>query len=60
MQSIKVKMLISVGTVVVIFSIHLLYRSYTLTNSSLDRLIQQQVALALNFDLATREYVAAR
>jgi hypothetical protein len=60
MKSIKAKILISVGTVVVIFSILLLYRSYTLTNSSLDRLIQQQVALALNFDLATREYVAAR
>ncbi|HEA67028.1 MAG TPA: DUF3365 domain-containing protein [Desulfobacterales bacterium] len=59
MKSIKSKLLISVGFIVLIFSTILFYRTYTLITSNVKNLTNQQLSLALNFDLAIREYVAA-
>jgi len=60
MKSIKFKLLISVGIVVLAFSIILLNRSYNLIHSNIERLIDQQVGLALSYDLAIRDYFAEK
>ncbi len=43
-----------------IFSAILFYRTYTLITANVENLTNQQLALALNFDLAIREYVAEK
>jgi PAS domain S-box-containing protein len=58
MKSIKSRLLIYVGLIVFIFSTILFYRTYRLITANLENLINQQLALALNFDLAIRGYVA--
>ncbi len=58
MKSIKSKLLICVGLIVFIFSTILFYRTYTLITGNYENLTNQQLTLALNFDLAIREYVA--
>ena len=58
MKSIKSKLLIYVGIIVLIFSTILFYRTYTLITENYENLINQQLSLALNFDLAIRNYVA--
>jgi signal transduction histidine kinase len=58
MRSIKTKLLISVGAVVCVFCIIVVYRNYRLISSDIERLTQEQVGLALEFVVATREYVA--
>ena len=58
MKSIKSKLLIYVGSIVFIFSTILFYRTYTLITGNYENLTNQQLALALNFDLAIRGYVA--
>ncbi|MBL7179634.1 MAG: DUF3365 domain-containing protein [Desulfobacterales bacterium] len=60
MKSIKSRLLISVGLIVFIFSTILFYRTYTLITANVENLTNQQLALALNFDLAIREYVAEK
>jgi len=60
MRSIKIKLLIFVGMIVIVCSTILLYRTYTKATSDIENLIQQQLGLALNFDLAIREYVAEK
>jgi PAS domain S-box-containing protein len=60
MNSIKSRLLIFVGLIVLIFSTILFYRTYTLIAENYKNLTYQQLSLALNFDLAIREYVAEK
>lgn len=60
MKSIKSKLLVCVGLSVLIFSAILFYRTYTLVAANVENLTNQQLALALDFDLAIREYVAQK
>lgn len=60
MKSIKSRLLIYVGLIVLIFSTILFYRTYTLITSNIENQTNQQLTLALNFDLAIREYVAEK
>jgi two-component system, cell cycle sensor histidine kinase and response regulator CckA len=58
MKSIKSRLLIYVGSIVLIFSTILFYRTYTLITDNYKNLTNEQLSLALNFDLAIRNYVA--
>ncbi|MGA8178734.1 MAG: DUF3365 domain-containing protein, partial [Desulfobacterales bacterium] len=58
MKSIKSRLLIYVGSIVLIFSTILFYRTYILITDNYENLTNQQLSLALNFDLAIRNYVA--
>ncbi len=60
MKSIKLKLLLFIGIAVLIFSAILLQSTYSLTTSNVEDLTKQQLSLALNFDLAIREYVAEK
>ncbi|MFH2218897.1 MAG: DUF3365 domain-containing protein [Pseudomonadota bacterium] len=60
MKSIKSKLLVSIGTIVLIFSAILLHRTYRMVRLNIENLTNQQLSLALNFDLAIRDYVAKR
>jgi PAS domain S-box-containing protein len=60
MRSIKSKLLISIGIIVLIFSTILLNRTYRLMTSNIENYTRQQLSLSLNFDLAIREYVAEK
>ena len=46
--------------IIIVCSTILLYRTYTKATSDIENLIKQQLGLALNFDLAIREYVAEK
>jgi PAS domain S-box-containing protein len=58
MKSIKFKLLIFVGITVLIFSAIVIYRTSTLVTSSIENLTRRELTLALDFNLAIREYVA--
>ncbi len=58
MKSIKLKLLIFIGMIVIVCSTILIHRTYTSVHSYVDNLTKQELHLALNFDLAIREYVA--
>jgi PAS domain S-box-containing protein len=58
MKSIKVKLLIFIGIIVLIFSAILMTRTQRLVASNVENLTNQKLALALDFNLAIREYVA--
>ncbi len=58
MKSIKFKLLIFIGITVLIFSGILIYRTHNLVTSSIENLTHQELTLALDFNLAIREYVA--
>src|SRR5210317_179774 len=58
MKSIKLKLLIFVGMIVLICSAILFQRSYSSVTSNIENLTKQKLGLALTFDLAIREYVA--
>jgi PAS domain S-box-containing protein len=58
MKSIKLKLLIFIGMIVIVCSSILIHRTYTSVTSYVENLTKQQLGLALNFDLAIREYVA--
>jgi len=60
MKSIKIKLLIFVGMIIIACSTILLYRTYTKATSNIENLIKQQLGLALDFDLAIREYMAEK
>jgi len=60
MKNIKSKLLVYIGLSVFIFSAILFYRTYTLITANVENLTNQQLALALHFDLAIREYVAEK
>lgn len=44
--------------IVIVCSAILIYKTYTSVHSSVNNLTKQQLSLALNFELAIREYVA--
>ena len=58
MNSLKIKLLLLIGISVIISSGILIHRTYTSVTSYVELLTSQQLSLALNFDLAIREYVA--
>ena len=58
MKSIKFKLLFFVGIIIIICSTILVKRTYDSVTSNVGNLTKQQLNLALNFDLAIREYVA--
>jgi two-component system, cell cycle sensor histidine kinase and response regulator CckA len=58
MRSIKTKFLFAIGIVTSLFSIFILYRAYSLTNERIKDGVKQEASIALNFDLAIRQYVA--
>ena len=60
MRSIKLKLLVSIGLIVLIFSTIFLHRTYILVTSNIENFTKQQLSLSLNFDLAIREYVAEK
>jgi PAS domain S-box-containing protein len=60
MKSIKSKLILFIGTIVIIFSSILLQNTYNVTTSNIEDLAKQQLSLAMNFDLAIREYVAEK
>ncbi|HUV78523.1 MAG TPA: DUF3365 domain-containing protein [Desulfobacterales bacterium] len=60
MKSIKSKLILFIGIIVIIFSSILLQRTYSVTTSNIEDLVKQQLSLALHFDLAIREYVAEK
>jgi len=60
MKSIKSKLILFIGTIVIIFSSILLQNTYNVTTSNIEDLAKQQLSLALHFDLAIREYVAEK
>ncbi len=58
MKSIKLKLLVFVGVIILICSTILIHRTYISVTSNIENLTNQQLSLALNFELAIREYVA--
>lgn len=60
MKNIKSKLLVYIGLSIFVFSAILFYRTYTLITANVENLTNQQLALALDFDLAIREYVAEK
>ena len=58
MKSIKLKLLLFIGVIVIVCSTILIHRTYTSIHSYVNNLTTRQLNLALNFDLAIREYVA--
>lgn len=58
MKSIKSKLLIFSGIVVIVCSAILIFKAYQHVISNTEDLTKQQLSLALNFDLAIREYMA--
>ncbi len=58
MRSIAAKFLIPVGIFAIMFSIFILQRTHTVTQQHIAELMDQQAALALEFDLAIRDYIA--
>ena len=58
MKSITSKIALSIGLATIVFSIFLLYHTYTTTSRQLLEVVEQQVSMALKFDLAIRSYVA--
>jgi PAS domain S-box-containing protein len=58
MKSITAKISLSIGLATIIFSIFLLYQTYTDSSRRMLAVVEQQVSMALKFDLAIRSYVA--
>ncbi len=58
MKSITAKVLISIGGLTVCFLALILYFFYSLTNKQISGVIQQEASVALQFDLAIREYIS--
>jgi PAS domain-containing protein len=58
MRSIGGKLFTIIGIIILIFSSFLLYRTYTLSKSHVDSVVETQAAIALQFDLSIRKYVA--
>lgn len=59
MRSIGTRFLVPFGVLAVLFSIFILYRAYSASQQHARELISQQAALALEFNLAIRDYTAS-
>ncbi len=51
--------MISIGIATILFSSFLIFQIYTLTQIRVKEVVEQQAAMALQFDLAIRQYVAS-
>jgi PAS domain S-box-containing protein len=60
MRSLGTRFLLPFGVVAVLFSIFSLYRVYAVSSQHADDLISRQAALALEFNLAIREYAGEK
>ncbi|NOR24166.1 MAG: DUF3365 domain-containing protein [Desulforhopalus sp.] len=58
MRKLTTKLMISIGVATIFFSCFLTYQTYTLTQIKVREVVEQQAAMALQFDLAIRKYVA--
>ncbi len=58
MKTIRTRFLCLAGLFVVLFSVWVLYRTWTMGNSQMELVLRDHAGLALEFDLAIREYVA--
>jgi signal transduction histidine kinase/ActR/RegA family two-component response regulator len=58
MKSIRMRFLGLTGLFVVLFSVGILYRTWTTGNSQLELVLKDHAGLALEFDLAIRDYAA--
>ena len=57
MKSITSKLILTIGSITLIFSVLLFYGSYSLTRKRINEVTGDQAAMALKFDLAIRSYV---
>ena len=57
MKSVGTKFFLLAGCVIFLFSALLLYRTYVISDRLVNRIIEQQADLALNFDMAITKYV---
>jgi two-component system cell cycle sensor histidine kinase/response regulator CckA len=57
MKNIATKLLFSVGIVTICYSIFLLCQTYSLTNTRVREVVEQQASMALEFNLAIRKYI---
>ena len=57
MQKLGSKFFVFIGTLILFFSVFLLYRTWTTSKSHVERLAGQEADLALSFDIAVRDYV---
>ena len=58
MRKLTTKLMIVIGVATIFFSCFLTYQTYTLTQIKVREVVEQQAAMALQFDLAIRKYVA--
>ncbi|MBW2597306.1 MAG: DUF3365 domain-containing protein [Deltaproteobacteria bacterium] len=60
MRSIQTKILICIGFVTIVFSLFVFYQAYSIIHEHINEEVEKEVAIALQFDLAIRTYVADR
>ena len=58
MKSIQTKFLICIGVVTMVFSLFVFYQAYSIIDERINEEVGKEVAIALQFDLAIRTYVA--
>ena len=57
MKSIGLKLFVIVASIITFFSLFLFYRTYLISSNHVHQVVNQQAALAMQFDLAIRDYV---
>ncbi|MCP4688377.1 MAG: DUF3365 domain-containing protein [Desulfobacterales bacterium] len=57
MRSVATRLLVYMGAATLLFSIFLLYHTYSLTKKRVREVVEQQATLVLKFDLAIRAYI---
>ena len=60
MKSLGTRFLLPFGLLAVLFSVFILYQTYDASRKHANELVNQQADLALEFDLAIRNYVAQK
>ena len=60
MKSLGTRFLLPFGLLAVLFSVFILYQTYDASRRHANELVNQQADLALEFDLAIRNYVAQK
>jgi two-component system sensor histidine kinase UhpB len=57
MNKLRARIILSIGVLVVLFSLALLHRTHLIMASHVDELLQRKLELALEFELAVRQYI---
>lgn len=57
MNRLRSKIILSIGVLVVLFSLALLHRTHAMMASHVDNLLYQKLELALEFEIAIRQYI---